>query len=113
MPATGAMAATTDPVCAIAHQHPPAATIVRTRAKRALRRFIGSMLVGPRLADRGHSLAHDEVDAKLPQCRGRSPRIARGAARRLAGALESIGAHHGGIDGEEKRGIGRAGMGAD
>src|SRR5215470_14319858 len=113
MPGTPTMAATTEPVCAIAHQPPAAPETKTTTAKRTRLSFMPLSFLRPRLFYRGDSLRDDEVDAKLAECRGRRPRIARRAGRGRLPTVEPVGAHHSGIDRHLKRGVGRAGMAAD
>ena len=55
----------------------------------------------------------DELDAKLAECRGRRPWVARGAGGGVLRSLEPIGPHRGRIDRHLQRRVGRAGMLAD
>src|SRR3954464_13491945 len=114
MPGTVVMTAATESagrVWAIAH-HPMANPNTATQAATTRPHFMASLLLCPRFPNGGHSLRHDQVDAKLAQCRARSRRIAGPA---VAGTMSAqpIGPHQRRIDRHRQRGVGDPGMVAD
>src|SRR5471032_2866090 len=67
----------------------------------------------PRLANGGHGIGNDLVDAELPQRRRRSARIPGNAGGAASRRVEFVGTHHRRIDCHQERSVGHTSVTAD